>query len=209
MVNSKLMNIYKLFFVTIPTLFNCLRSGLPFDKSWKLVGKPVIIRRKWYEKAFAHHPGGTINIGHQFICNNTIASNSIGLIQPCIFDIAIDGSQIIIGNNVGISGATLNAATSIVIEDNVMIGSGCVITDTDSHPIDYEARMEDDSTQTCTMPILIKEGAFIGARCFIMKGVTIGKHSIIGAGSVVTKSIPDNCIACGNPAKVIKTLPQK
>lgn len=204
MVNGKLLSLHKLFFVTIPTLFNCLRSGLPFDNSWKLVGAPVVIRRKWYERVFAHHYGGTLKIGKHFNCNNTIASNSIGLIQPCVFDIAIDGSQIIIGDNVGISGSTLNAATSIVIEDNVLIGSGCVITDTDSHPLDYEARVADDSSKTCTSPILIKEGAFIGARCFIMKGVTIGKHAIIGAGSVVTKSIPDHCIACGNPAAIIR-----
>ena len=122
------------------------------------------------------------------------------------FNIAIDGSSIVIGNNVGISGSTINAASSIVIEDNVSIGSGCLITDTDSHPIEYSARIADDNSKTKTAPIIIKEGAFIAARCIAMKGVTIGTHSVIGAGSVVTKSIPDNCIACGNPARVVKQL---
>lgn len=201
-----LFAIYKFLWVQIPTFFNCLLSGLKYDRTWKLVGRPKIIRRTWYEKLLAGHKGGTLTIGNNFHCNNTVTSNTIGLIQPCVFNIAIDGSAIAIGNNVGISGATINAANQITIEDNVAIGSGCIITDTDSHPIDYEARMADDNSKTKTAPIIIKEGAFIGARCIVMKGVTIGAHSVIGAGSVVTKSIPDNCIACGNPAKVVKQL---
>lgn len=201
-----LFTIYKLFCIQLPTWINCLRSGLPYDSTWKVVGKPYIIKRKWYEKLFAHHYGGMLTIGKNFSCNNKVNSNSIGLIQPCVFNIAIDGSSISIGNNVGISGATINAASSIVIEDHVAIGSGCLITDTDSHPIEYSARIADDNTKTKSAPIVIEEGVFIGARSIIMKGVKIGRHSVIGAGSVVTKSIPANCIACGNPAKVIKSL---
>ena len=63
-----------------------------------------------------------------------------------------------------------------------------------------------NTLKTKVAPINIKEGAFVGARCIIMKGVTIGRHSIVGAGSVVTKSVPDYSIACGNPAKVIKPI---
>ena len=184
----------------------CLISGLHYHSSWIVKGRPVIIKRKWYERIFAHHNGGDISIGVGFKCNNTVDSNSIGLIQPCVFDIAIDNSKIIIGNNVGISGSTINAAQSITIEDNVLIGSGCIITDTDSHPINYHDRIEDNASQTKVAPVVIKEGAFIGTRCIIMKGVIIGSKSIIGAGSVVTKTIPDNVIACGNPAKIIKYI---
>lgn len=55
-------------------------------------------------------------------------------------------------------------------------------------------------------PILIKEGAFIGAHAIVLKGVTIGKYSVIGAGSVITKDIPDNEVWAGNPARFIKKL---
>lgn len=55
-------------------------------------------------------------------------------------------------------------------------------------------------------PILIKEGAFIGAHSIVLKGVTIGKYSVIGAGSVITKDIPDNEVWAGNPARFIKKL---
>ena len=61
-------------------------------------------------------------------------------------------------------------------------------------------------SKTSRAPILIKEGAFIGARSIILKGVTIGRHSVVGAGYVVLKDVPDNCIVAGNPAKIIKNL---
>lgn len=57
-----------------------------------------------------------------------------------------------------------------------------------------------------TSPVVIKDGVFIGAHCIILKGVTIGEKSIIGAGSVVTKSIPDGEIWAGNPAKFIRRI---
>lgn len=145
-------------------------------------------------------------IGDSFICNNKVDANSIGLIQPCVFNIALEGSVLKIGNNVGISGSTVNASLEVIIEDNVQIGSGCIITDTDSHPVEYEARLKDDNSKTNKKPIHIKEGAFIGARSIVMKGVAIGCHAVIGAGSVVTKDVPANCIACGNPAKIVKQM---
>ena len=56
------------------------------------------------------------------------------------------------------------------------------------------------------MPVVIEDDVLIGTNCIILKGVTIGARSIIAAGSIVTKSIPADCIAGGNPAKVIKYL---
>ena len=201
-----LYKLYHFFYGIIPTFIWCGVSGLPFDTSWRINGRPYIIKRKWYDRFFRGLKGGKIIIGKNFGCNNSLTSNTIGLIQPCIFDIVEENSQIIIGNNVGISGSTINATTSIIIEDNVLIGSGCIITDTDSHPIAYNDRIKDDMSKTHRAPILIKEGAFIGARSIILKGVIIGKHSIVGAGSVISKDVPDNCIVAGNPAKLIKYL---
>lgn len=57
-----------------------------------------------------------------------------------------------------------------------------------------------------TSPITINDDVWIGANAVIAAGVTIGKHCVIGAGSVVTKDVPDYSVAVGNPAKVIKTL---
>jgi acetyltransferase-like isoleucine patch superfamily enzyme len=89
-----------------------------------------------------------------------------------------------------------------LIGSNILIGSGCVISDSDSHPVLPSER--NDHTKTKTKPVVIEDDVFIGARSIILKGVTIGKGSVIGAGSVVTKSIPEYTIAGGNPAKIIK-----
>lgn len=86
-----------------------------------------------------------------------------------------------------------------------MIGSGTKIFDTDFHSVLYEDRLNGDRNVT-SAPVHICEGAFIGACSIILKGVTIGKHSVIGAGSVVTKDVPDNEIWAGNPAKYVKDL---
>ena len=105
----------------------------------------------------------------------------------------------------GISGATLCAVEDILIGNNVMIGSGVIITTTDSHPIHWEARRL-NTEPPASAPVIIGDDVFIGARAIILKGVTIGDGAVIGAGSVVTKSIPPRVIAAGNPARIIKEI---
>ena len=85
--------------------------------------------------------------------------------------------------------------------------------DTDVHQLDYLVRRgekpldaKDARTTIQSAPVTIEDDVWIGANCMILKGVTIGARSVIGAGSVVTKSIPADCIAAGNPCKVIRKL---
>lgn len=198
--------LYRLFAITIPTWWNCMICGLPYQKSWRFRGRPRIIKKGWLSCLLQHQANGTIDIGTDFKCNNTIDSNSIGLIQPCIFNIFSPKSSIVIGNNVGISGSTICARERITIGDNVLIGSGCIITDGDAHPIGWEDRKEGRNEKINSAPISIGNDVFIGARSIILKGVTIGDRSVIGAGSVVTKNVPADCIFAGNPAKEIKKL---
>ena len=73
----------------------------------------------------------------------------------------------------------------------------------------YENRVQNGDTDVKTKPILIKEGAFIGAHAMILQGVTIGRHSVVGAGAVVTKDIPDGQIWGGNPAVCIRKIESK
>ncbi len=157
-----------------------------------------------------HQHSGTLSVGKNFICNNSITSNSVGVFQPCLFNISAPDSSIIIGDNVGISGSTINASTTIKIGDGTIIGSGCLISDTDSHPLIAEYRQLPDggAKYINKKPIVIGKNVFIGARCIVMKGVNIGDGAVIGAGSVVTKDIPANCIAAGNPAIIIKSITQ-
>jgi acetyltransferase-like isoleucine patch superfamily enzyme len=120
-------------------------------------------------------------------------------------------ADFLIGNNVGISNSTFVCCKNIIIEDDVLIGGSCRFYDTDFHSLDYVSRtnaykngIPDDNIESA--PILIKKGAWIGGICLILKGVTIGTKSVIGAGSIVSKDIPDNEIWAGNPVKFIRKL---
>lgn len=172
-------------------------------------GVVKIIKKSWLNRLFFHLPNGSLVIGEGFQCNNKVTSNSIGLIQPCVFNVSETTSKIVIGNNVGISGSTICAVKSVTIGDNVLIGSGCLITDTDAHPIDWRDRRENRNDKKGVAPIVIGNDVFIGARSIILKGVTIGDRSVIGAGSVISRDVPADCIAAGNPAKVVKRLNSK
>jgi len=122
-----------------------------------------------------------------------------------MFSITSPG-KLIIGNNVGISGSTIRVTRGVTIGDNVLIGSGCIITDTDAHPLNWRDRREGHDEKTNSQPIVIGSDVFIGARSFILKGVNIGERSIIGAGSVVSRDVPADCVVAGNPARVVKKL---
>lgn len=102
----------------------------------------------------------------------------------------------VIGFNCSISSGT-------TIEGNNMMGPNC-ITYTSNHKFDNKKL--DWAGMTETQPVLIKAHSWLGSRCIILPGVTIGKYSIIGAGSVVTKDVPDYHLAAGNPARIIKDL---
>ena len=135
-----------------------------------------------------------------------------------------------IGNNVAIDeNFFCDFGKNIFIGDDVIINSGCTFIDNEKilignkvliapnvqiytayHPLLPEERLKDKKPgstcyfNTCADPVKIKDGVWIGGGSIILPGVTIGENSVIGAGSVVNKSIPDNCVAVGNPCRVIK-----
>lgn len=104
-----------------------------------------------------------------------------------------------VGKNVFINSNLLAMARGgITIEDNVMIAANVQLISNNHDPFDL-------MTLICK-PVLIREYAWIGAGATILPGVCVGKHSIVGAGSVVTKDVPDYTIVAGNPARTIKIL---
>ena len=128
-----------------------------------------------------------------------------------------DESRLDIGNNVVVGGGSvIDCALSVRVEDDVMISYECIIADSDNHSIYPELRTEDvrnwmngcrhDWSHSAMAPVLIKRGAWIGARSIILKGVTIGEGAVIGMGSVVTHDVPPRCVAAGNPARVIREI---
>lgn len=144
-----------------------------------------------------------IRIGENVTINSCYNANPIGGETKTIL-FAKGNATIEIGNNCGISNATLFACEKITLGNNVLLGGGVKIYDTDFHWLDFDKRITEAGGATSSVKIL--DGAFIGAHCIILKGVTIGEKSIVGAGSVVTKSIPNGEIWAGNPAKFIRKI---
>lgn len=147
---------------------------------------------------------GTYQFGDNLTIYSKETVNPIGGNRTVFQTIA--GGEIIIGNNVGMSHAIFCSRAKIQVEDYVLIGSGVKIFDHDFHSLCYDTRIKGEDTDVRMGPILIKEGAFIGAHVIVLKGVTVGKYSVIGAGSVVTKDIPDREVWGGNPARYIRSL---
>ena len=124
------------------------------------------------------------------IGENSIIYNQLTVVRP---------QSVKIGKNVKVmNGVLMMSAGGITIEDNVIISPNVQLISNNHDPYDRYVI-------TCK-PILIKEGAWIGAGATILPGVTIGKYAIIGANSLVSKDIPDYGVAVGSPAKVIKYL---
>ena len=150
---------------------------------------------------------GRMIIGSGFQMNSGVMHNTIGRPQRCSFVVG-ENACLSIGNNVGISSTAIVCKLSVVIESDVRIGAGVVIYDTDFHSLKYDERTVTPEIKDHVRhkAVVIKKGAFIGGHSTILKGVTIGEKSIIGAGSVVSKSVPPNEIWAGNPARFVKAL---
>lgn len=178
--------------------------GITFGKKISVCGLPKIRRS----------PGSKIVIGANCRILSSFASNLHGLNRNSMFSTLSSEANIHIGDNCGLSGVVIACSNSVKLGDRVMIGANCTITDTDSHPINYKERYPefynekiDNWGETVqTAPIIIEDDVFVGMNSIILKGVTIGRGSVVGAGSVVSKSIPEHVVAAGNPAKVIKQL---
>ena len=113
------------------------------------------------------------------------------------------GYHVHFGDNVYVNfNLTLVDDTYIYIDDNVMIGPNVVIS-TGAHPIEPALRKKG---LQYNKPVHIEKNVWLGAGVLVMPGVTIGENTIIGAGSVVTKDIPANVVAVGNPCRVLREI---
>jgi acetyltransferase-like isoleucine patch superfamily enzyme len=170
----------------------CWWKGLKWDADWRFYGLPFIT---------IGGKGSLISIGKRFVACSNPAHNSLGVFQRVTIKTVGHGARIVMGDDVGVSGCTISAATSITIGDHVLLGSGCLVTDSDAHPIDPDERRLGGGG--ISKPIVIEDDVLVGARAIILKGVTIGKGSVVGAGALVAKNVPPYSIVVGNPAKVV------
>ena len=159
----------------------------------------------WGTVMFRRFPGSRIAIGR----NVRIVSRAYRYMQNVYpqskLRTMFPGASIIIGNDVGFNSISVYARSQrIEIGDGCLIGGNCQISDTDGHPLwPVAARSHYPGTEH-DAPVTLGRNVFVGLNVIILKGVTIGDNSIIGAGSVVSRSIPSNCIAAGVPARVVR-----
>ncbi|WP_066070671.1 acyltransferase [Neobacillus soli] len=171
-------------------------TKVEYGKNLLLKGVPVIF----------NNSGAKLTIGDNVTINSSFLSNLVGLYQRTIIVTRTSGSEIHIGNNVGISGATIYARKSITIGENTNIGGNAKILDNDFHPLEIEARNADIKEKIGTKPIVIGKNCFIGCNALILKGTVLGDGCVVGAGAVVSGKFEENSVIAGNPAKVIKKL---
>lgn len=171
-------------------------NKVKFGKNLNLYGFPVIFKKK----------GSELSIGENCNIKSSFLSNLVGLSQRTIIVTRTEEAKINIGNNVGISSATIYARKGITIGDNTLIGGNVKILDNDFHPIEVEARNKDNKNMIRSKEVVIGKNCFIGVNVLILKGARIGDGSVVGAGSVVTGQFPSNVLIAGNPAKIIRSL---
>ena len=203
---SRFFRVYSSFIIIFFKVWNMIyftASGVKYGK-----------RLRVYNKVYLTGDGN-ITIGDDFSFTSGSSLNPISRnIRGALFTMS-PKAEIIIGNRVGISSACIWAKERITIGNDVNIGGDCLILDNDAHPHEYLKRRriyakdvgyEAYLDEIPTAPVTIDDDVWIGARCLILKGVHIGARSVLAAGSVVTKNIPADVVACGNPCKVIKSL---
>jgi len=189
-----IMENYLRIYSTSITYFKARIMGITIGQGCKFYGTPSLIR---FHRS-------KINMGNNCRFRSDRKTNLIGINRKCIISTLRVDAEIDIGNNVGLSGTVISAAKKIRIGNDVLCGANVTITDTDWHPVDPLNRHSRVGINS--LPVNINDNVWLGLNVVVLKGVTIGKNSIIGPNSVVIKDIPANVIAAGNPCKVIKEL---
>lgn len=171
--------------------------GVTHGPGLVLYGLPIVSRA----------PGSSITLGARVALCSAARYNPVGVNHPVILRTLAPGSEIVIGDDCGISGAAICAALSVRIGAQCLLGANVTITDCDFHPVAAPGRrfVSDVRAAACA-PVAIEDNVWLGMNVVVLKGAHIGAHSVIAAGSVVTGSIPSNCIAAGVPAHVVREL---
>ena len=167
-------------------------AGVIVGPGARFFGTPVVRRYR----------GSIISLGSNLEVRSSSMSNVLGLAHRTILTTISADARIELGDSVGLSGATLCAASEITIGDRTLIGADVLITDTDHHALDGP-REKYSMEGVAVRPVRIGSDVFVGARAIILKGVCIGDGAVVGAGAVVTSDVPSRAIVAGNPARVV------
>ena len=181
--------------LTIPTRLRSL--GVEVSRGCRFYGMPIV----------SLAPNSRIILFEGVTICSDSRFTALGVNHPTVLRTLHPNAEISIGRDTGISGGSICAAKCISIGMNCLIGADTQISDTDFHAVSpLNRRHNSDRNSIPSTPITIKDNVFIGSRSIILKGAFISENSIVGAGSVVTGSIPENRIFAGVPARQIGQL---
>jgi acetyltransferase-like isoleucine patch superfamily enzyme len=145
--------------------------------------------------------GSVLEIGNHAILGCMSRFNPLAPARRLSFVTNTPTARITLKDGAGVSNSVLSCFERIVIGENSLVGAECLIIDSDFHDLPLG-----EGGTTRSAPVEIEDHVFIGTRSIILKGVRIGRKSVIGAGSVVSRDVPPFSLAAGNPARVIRSL---
>ncbi len=178
------------------TRFRCKLKGMTFGKDCFIDGMPNLRLARGAKAVLGDHVTLLSNARH-----NPLIQKSMHIQLP------IAGALLEIASNAGISGSHIVCYNHISIGEYTIIGPDTLIFDWKAHDYDSEIGWK-GRVALRGQPISIGRKCYIGTRCTIMKGVTIGDHCVVNAGTVVDGDVPSGHIAFGNPMQ-ISPLPEK
>lgn len=185
-----------------------------FWRSRKAQGAPASPDGNSWPDNFSIAPTAKINPSQ--VSNPERGRLSIGAYSIVKGRIVFEGkASVQIGERTFIGYSVIDAYTSVSIGNDVLISWGCDILDHDSHALEFALRKNDvldwyhgrkDWSHVKSKPVIIQDKVWIGLRCIILKGVTIGEGSVIAAGSLVIRDVPSWTLVGGSPARIIRQL---
>jgi len=171
--------------------------GVTLGEEITFYGMPIVSMTK----------GSRIIIGDRVVLCSDSRFTDLGVNHAVILRTLRSGAEILIGNDVGMSGGTICAAIRVSIGGECLIGANVTIADTDFHACaPVGRRFNSDHTCIAVAAVVIGKNVFVGTQSVLLKGITIGDNSIVGANSLVSRNIATNVIAGGNPARIIRSF---
>ena len=165
-------------------------------KKLKLDGRPIIDVRD----------GAKLILGNNVRLNSINRGYHINMFGPVKLFADRPGAIIRIGDDTRIHGSCIHAYENVSIGARCLIAANCNIMDGSGHSLSFDNVDNRVNTHGDIRPVVIEDSVWICANTIILPGVTIGRGTVIAAGSVVTKSLPSMVLAGGNPARVIKSF---
>ena len=171
-------------------------KGIKVQRKTVFYGRPILII----------HPGSRVEIGERCsIVSSSRRCSTANLYAPFRIQTSASSAEITIGASCGFNGTSIWCRSSrIEIGNRVMIGPNVTIMDSPGHPISPVSRRMKYPEKYLDEPVTIGDDVWIGNGAIVLAGSSIGKNSVVGAGSVVTGPIPANAVAVGAPARVVR-----